>query len=66
MATKPKRRGRSLADDRELFEMAKKLGLNAIVRRTGRKPESIMRTAKRIGAAIKGRPMRKSRQPDAV
>jgi hypothetical protein len=51
----PKRAGQSYAAQRELTEMAKTLNLNAIVRRTGRTPASIMKTAKRLGISIKGR-----------
>jgi hypothetical protein len=35
-------------------------GPGAIVRRTGRTPESIVKTALRIGAVIKGRPKPKA------
>jgi hypothetical protein len=52
--------GRSLADDREFFEMAMKLDLNAIVKRTGRRPASVLKTALRIGVTIRGRPKPKA------
>jgi hypothetical protein len=61
MANNPKRTGRSYAAQRELVEMARTMDLNAIVKKTGRTPESIMRKAKRIGATITGRPKPKAR-----
>jgi hypothetical protein len=47
-----------MATDRELVAMAKTLDLAAIARRTGRKPESILKTARRLGISIKGKPAR--------
>jgi hypothetical protein len=61
MAATPRRPGRSFADDRELFEMAKTLDLKAIVKKTGRRPASVLKAALRIGAVIKGRPKPKAR-----
>jgi len=45
---------RSFASDRALVEMAKTMDLNSIAKKTGRKPESILRTAKRLSVSIKG------------
>jgi hypothetical protein len=50
-----KKTGRSFSADRELIEMAKKMDLAAIVKRTGRKSESILKTAKRLGVSIEKR-----------
>jgi hypothetical protein len=56
MATALKRTGlRSWAADRELIELAKTMALGAIVKKTGRKPEAVLKTAKRLGISIKGR-----------
>jgi hypothetical protein len=56
MATTPKRPGpHSWASDRKLITLAKTMNLEAIVKRTGRKPDAIIRTAKRLGLSIKGR-----------
>jgi hypothetical protein len=43
----------SWAIDRELMELAKTLDLEAIVKRTGRKPENVLRMAKRLGIKIR-------------
>jgi hypothetical protein len=51
--TKP--HGRSFAADREMVAMAKTMDLNAIAKKTGRSPESILETAMRLGVSIKGR-----------
>jgi hypothetical protein len=54
MAAAPKRpEPYSWAIDRELMELAKTLDLEAIVKRTGRKPENVLRMAKRLGIKIK-------------
>jgi hypothetical protein len=54
MATGPKRpEPYSRAIDRELIELAKTLNLEAIVKRTGRKPENVLKMAKRLGIKIK-------------
>jgi hypothetical protein len=56
MATAPKRlEPRSWASDRTLIALAKTMNLEAIVKKTGRKPDAIIRTAKRLGLSIKGR-----------
>jgi hypothetical protein len=61
------RYGRSFATDREFVKMAQTMGLNAIVKRTGRKPESIIKTALRLAVTLKGRPKPKVRPlPDAT
>jgi hypothetical protein len=44
-----------LASDRALAEMGKTMDLNAIVKKTGRPPKSILNTAMRLGVSIKGR-----------
>jgi hypothetical protein len=50
----PKRRGpNSRANERELIELAKTMDLEAIAKKTGRKPEAILKTAKRLGISIK-------------
>jgi hypothetical protein len=60
MATALKRsEPRSWAAERELIELAKTMDLEAIVKKTGRKPESIIKTAKRLGLSIKGRKAKK-------
>jgi mRNA-degrading endonuclease toxin of MazEF toxin-antitoxin module len=60
MAIKPKHGGgNSMAASRAMVEMAKTMDLAAIARRTGREPESILKTAKRLGISIKGKPARK-------
>jgi hypothetical protein len=54
LATGPKRpEPYSRAIDRELIELAKTLNLEAIVKRTGRKPEAVLKMAKRLGIKIK-------------
>jgi hypothetical protein len=54
MAVKKLDRGRSFASDRAFVEMAKTMDLNAIAEKTGRTPESIFKTAKRLSISIKG------------
>ena len=44
-----------MASDRAFVEMAKTMDLNAIAKKTGRQPESILETGKRLGVSIKGR-----------
>lgn len=46
---------RSWAPHRELIELAKTMDLEAITKKTGRKPEAILTTARRLGIKIKGR-----------
>lgn len=55
MAVKKRRPSRSFASDREMVEMAKTMDLSAIVKKTGRTPESILKTALRLCVSIKGR-----------
>ena len=51
-----KRRGaNSYAKQRELAELAKTMDLAQIAKRTGRTPESILKTARILGVSIKGR-----------
>jgi hypothetical protein len=56
MAIKKPNHGPSFASDRALIEMAKTDRFEAIVKQLGRTPESILKTAKRLGIAIKGKP----------
>jgi hypothetical protein len=44
-----------MASDRAFVEMAKTMDLNAIAKKTGRLPASILKTAKRLSISIKGR-----------
>jgi hypothetical protein len=53
MAAAPKRTGRSFASDREMIALAKTMDLETIVQKTGKKPESILKTAKRLGISLK-------------
>jgi hypothetical protein len=55
MPATPKRPGRSFSNERQLIELAKTLDLISIVKRTGRKPEAILKMAKRLGLSIKGK-----------
>jgi hypothetical protein len=55
-AIKKLNHGRSFASDRSLVEMAKTDRFDAIVKKLGRTPESIRKTAKRLGITIKGKP----------
>jgi hypothetical protein len=54
MATAPKRPARNgFAADRKIVELAKTMDIEALTKKTGRKPESILKTAKRLGIKIK-------------
>jgi hypothetical protein len=53
MATKFPHHGRSFSD-RAIVEMAKNMDLHEIAKKTGRSPESILKTATRLGVSIKG------------
>jgi hypothetical protein len=44
----------SLAAQRQLIELAKTMDLKTIAKKTGRKPEGILRTAKRLRITIDG------------
>jgi hypothetical protein len=44
---------RSWASDRRLIELAKTMDLEGIAKRTGHKPEAILKRAKRVGIKIK-------------
>jgi hypothetical protein len=55
MASKFPHHGRSMASDRALVEMAKTMDLDAIAKKTGRTPESILKTGMRLTVSIKGR-----------
>jgi hypothetical protein len=52
MAKRPS--ARSWASERELIALAKTMDMEGIAKKTGRKPESILKTAKRLGIKIKG------------
>jgi hypothetical protein len=54
MAATPKRpEPYSRAVDRKLIALAKAFDLETIVKRTGRKPENVLKMAKRLGIKIK-------------
>jgi hypothetical protein len=55
MPISPKRVGRSFAEERQLIELAKTMGLEAIAKRTGKKPKAVLKMAKRLGLSIKER-----------
>jgi hypothetical protein len=48
-----KNTGPSMKAERDLIEMSKTMDLATIVKKTGRKPEAILRTARRLGVSIK-------------
>jgi hypothetical protein len=47
-------RGPSMKAERELIELSRTMDLKVIAKKTGRKPEGILKTAKRLGLSIKG------------
>jgi hypothetical protein len=47
---------RSRAAERELIALAKTMTLDEIVRRTGRTPESILKSARRLSVSIRSKP----------
>jgi hypothetical protein len=49
-----KNRGPSMKSDRELIELARTVDLDAIAKKMKRKPEAILKTARRLGIEIKG------------
>jgi hypothetical protein len=54
MASKPKQLDlRSSASDRQLIELARTMNLEAMAKRIGRKPDSVLKRAKRLGIKIK-------------
>jgi hypothetical protein len=53
MATPRRQPGRSFSDDRQLIDLAKTMDLEAIVKKTGRKPKAILNMAKRLGVSLK-------------
>jgi hypothetical protein len=62
MAVRKLSRGRRChAVDRALIEMAKTMDLNAIAKKTGRVPASILKTALRLGISIKDNAPRETR-----
>jgi hypothetical protein len=52
MAISAKRPGRSFSEERQLIELAQTSDLETIVKRTGRKPEAVLKMAKRLGLSI--------------
>jgi hypothetical protein len=55
MAVRSKR-GRSFADDRRLIALAASLkSLEAVASALGRKPDSVARSAKRLGVSLKSK-----------
>jgi hypothetical protein len=60
MASKSPYYGQSMASDRALIDMAKTMDLDTITKNIGRKPASILKTAMRLGIAIK-RPKAKTK-----
>jgi hypothetical protein len=54
-STSERRGPNSRANERELIEMARTMDLKAIAKKTGRKPEAILKTAKRLSLSIRGR-----------
>jgi hypothetical protein len=44
---------RSSASDRQLIELARTMNLEAMAKRIGRKPDSVLKRAKRLGIKIK-------------
>jgi hypothetical protein len=55
MATSSERPERSFANERQLIELTKTLSLETIVKRTVRKPETVLRLAKRLSLSINGK-----------
>jgi hypothetical protein len=53
MAAAPKRPGRSFSNERQLIELAKTMDLEAIVKKTGRKPKAVLKMATRLGVSLK-------------
>ncbi|WP_159008969.1 hypothetical protein [Bradyrhizobium sp. S69] len=62
MATAAKRLARSWASDREPIALVQKLDLEAIAKKTGRKPEAILKTARRLGISLKSADRRKAKR----
>jgi hypothetical protein len=52
-----KNRGPSMKSDRELIALARTMSLKSIAKKMGRKPQAILKTAKRLGLSIKGSKM---------
>jgi hypothetical protein len=51
----PKRPGRSFSDERRLIELAKTSNLTTIVKKTGKKPEAVLKMARRLCLSIRGK-----------
>jgi hypothetical protein len=52
MPTSPKRPGRSFSDERQLIALAKTSDLETIAKRIGKKPEAILKMARRLGLSV--------------
>jgi hypothetical protein len=62
MAVAPRRPGRSFANDRQLIDLAKTMNLEAIAKKTGRKPKALLKMAKRLGISLKSVDRQKAKQ----
>jgi hypothetical protein len=51
----PRRPGRSFSDERQLIELAKTIGLEAIAKKIGKTPKAVLKMAMRLGVSIKGK-----------
>ena len=51
-ATSPKRPGRSFSDERQLITLAKTSDLETIAKRIGKKPEAVLKMARRLGLSV--------------
>ena len=52
MAAAPNRSGRSFSNERQLMELAKTMDLEAIAKKTDRKPGGLLKMAKRLGVSL--------------
>jgi hypothetical protein len=51
----PRRPGRSFSDERQLIELAKTIGLEAIAKKIGKTPKAVRKMAMRLGISIQGK-----------
>jgi len=51
----PRRPGRSFSDERQLIELAKTIGLEAIAKKIGKTSKAVLKMAMRLGVSIKGK-----------
>jgi hypothetical protein len=51
----PRRPGRSFSDERQLIELAKTIGLEAIAKKIGKTPKAVRKMAMRLGVSIQGK-----------